>query len=71
MTTIMDTQYNTTIRMDGELADRLGVISQVRSQSKNSLIVAAIRQFVIELESDPSYIEERNALLQRWSGSDA
>ena len=71
VTLIMDAQkYHTTVRMDGDLAERLGLISQVRGQSKNSLIVAAVKQFVLDLESDPTYLEERTKLLERWSGKE-
>lgn len=68
MALAMDTRYTTSVRMDGELAERLELISQVRRQSKNSLIVAAVRQLVIDLESDPTYLEDRDRLLDRWSG---
>lgn len=68
MALAMDTRYTTSVRMDGELAERLELISQVRRQSKNSLIVAAVKQLVIDLESDPTYLEDRDRLLDRWSG---
>lgn len=63
-------KYESTVRMDGELADRLEVISQVRRQSKNSLIVAAITQFVTDVEDDPAYRQERKEMLDRWSGQE-
>lgn len=71
MTLAMDAQkYHTTVRMDEDLAERLGLISQVRGQSKNSLINAAVKQFVLDLESDPTYREELEQRLERWSSKE-
>ena len=63
--------HTTTIRMDEELADRLKLIGQVRGQSKNSLMVAAIKQFVIEMEGDDTFKIEREAMLARWAEREA
>lgn len=64
----VETKYESTVRMDSDLARRLDIISQVRRQSKNSLIVAAIAQFLTDVEGDPAYQQERQEMLDRWSG---
>ena len=70
MTLDSDTKYLTTVRMDTSLGERLGLISQVRSQSKNSLIVAAIKQLVTDIEGDSEFQRERKQMLDRWSSKE-
>lgn len=66
----MTNKHVMTVRMDEDLGQRLGFIAQVREQSKNSLIVAAVRQFVFDIENDAFFQEERAAMLERWSGEE-
>ena len=47
--------------MDQDLADRIEILSTVIGESKNTVIVSALKMFIIEYESDPAYLEQRAA----------
>lgn len=60
--------YETTVRMDPDLAKRLNVISQVLDVSMNQLMVHAIRESVTIYEGDAEYQEKRKVYLKELAG---
>ena len=61
----MTTKYESTIRMEPELADRLDVIAQVLDESKNQLIVNAITKMVENYEGNSGYKSKQQEWLER------
>jgi predicted transcriptional regulator len=57
-------KYETTVRMEGDLARRLDVISSVTRESKNSLIVAGTESVIESYEDDEEYQAQRAAFIE-------
>ena len=64
-------KFTTTVRMDQELADRIEILATVIGESKNTVIVAALKMFVNEYESDPAYHEQRAAWIVKMAEEDS
>ena len=56
------TVYETTIRLSVDMADRLGVLSQVLGKSRQELMNQAVTESVITYEGDPEY----QKLRKKW-----
>jgi hypothetical protein len=61
-------KYETTVRMEGDLATRLGVVSSVTRESKNALIVAGIQQIISDYEGDAEFQKARAAFIKSLGG---
>lgn len=59
--------YETTVRLDSEIADRLGVIAQVLGISRNTMMKQAITESVITYEGDPEYRKRRKKWIEKLS----
>jgi predicted transcriptional regulator len=59
--------FTTTVRMDQELADRIEILATVIGESKNTVLVSALKMFVNEYESDPSYQQQRSSWVAKMT----
>jgi predicted transcriptional regulator len=59
--------YETTVRLDSEIADRLGIIAQVLGISRNTMMKRAITESVIVHEGDPEYQKQRKKWIDKLS----
>lgn len=59
--------YETTVRLDSEIADRVGVIAQVLGISRNTMMKQAITESVITYEGDPGYRKRRKKWIDKLS----
>lgn len=59
--------YETTVRLDSDIADRLGVIAQVLGISRNTMMKQAITEAVITYEGDPKYQKDRQGWIDKLS----
>jgi len=57
--------YETTVRLDSDIADRLGVIAQVLGISRNTMMKKAITESVITHEEDSKYQKKRKEWIDR------
>ncbi len=57
--------HETTVRLDSEMAYRLGVVAQVLGISRNALMKQAISESVITYEGDPDYQKKRKGWIKR------
>ena len=53
-----------TLRLDGEIANRVGVIAQVLNVSRNELMCQAITESVGTFEGDPEYQKKRKEWIE-------
>lgn len=51
--------HETTIRMEGDLSSRLSMAAQLLGQSRNAIMVQAIKESLMLYESDPEYQKKR------------
>ncbi len=51
--------YETTIRLDMEMANRMGIVSQVLGKSRNALMTQAITESILTYEGNPEYQKQR------------
>lgn len=57
--------YETTVRLDSDIADRLGVIAQVLRISRNTMMKQAIVESVITYEEDTDYQKQRKKWIDK------
>lgn len=62
-----DDRYETSIRMDGDLAQKVNTIAQVLGVSMNKIMVDALKETVMFYEGDPDFKEKHKQWLQRHS----
>ena len=55
--------HETTIRLEQDMANRLGVVAQVLGKSRQELMNQAVTESVITYEGDPEYQELRKKWL--------
>ena len=53
------------MRLDSDIADRLGVIAQVLRISRNTMMKQAITESVITHEEDPDYQKQRKKWIDK------